>query len=207
MVQLKWIPVICISLRGGARFHRNKKTGRLSTTEEELDSEDERTDTGSADFNLEFRRFWMAKEPSGEWLSCEVWFSQDDDGKSDRYNPDHDHFNEPMPRRLNARRFYLHGEEVKKFTIPWTSVDNSFNEQKNLHYVKYTPQLWAGLNEVAFKVEQLIENLKNLLGSERGLLLVESLVQKMLPAASAEVVHEENRPNNQAGRSRKAVRS
>ncbi len=89
---------------------------------------------------------------------------------------------DPMPRRLNSSHFHLYGEDAKTFRLPYKSTDNSFGEKKQLHYVKYTPQLWAGLNEVASKIEELAGRLNDLLGSEKGLLLVEGIVDKLLPA-------------------------
>ncbi len=181
-MKLDWIPVIQISMEGGARFHRDKKIGRGATTEEELDNEDSRTESGNAHLNLSFSRFWIAKEPSGTWLSCHIWHSEDVDGKSDVYRyGERSAFSDPMPRRLNAHNFYISGEDLKKFSLPFKCSDNNFGKKESVHYVKYTPQLWAGLNELAFKVEELTKKLTELLGEERGLLLVEGLINKLLP--------------------------
>jgi hypothetical protein len=180
-MKLEWIPVILIELNGRTSFHRDKRIGPGATTEVATDPEDERTEHGSADFDLRFKRFYLAKQPNGEWLECDIWYSQDVDGKSDRFEHDTYKFGERSLRRLNSQKLYLHGEDIKNFKIPYKCKDTSFNENKQLHYVKYTPQLWSGLNEIAFKVDELIDKLKQLLGSEKGLLLVEGLLNKLLP--------------------------
>lgn len=179
---LNWIPVIMITLNGHSNFHRDKKIGPGATEEVSTDSEDERVEKGSAHFDLHFERFWMAKQEKGTWLACHIWNSEDVGGKSDSYKSDRDHdFHAPLPRRLNSREFYLHREDVKNFKLPFHHADNSFNDKKECHYVKYTPELWSGLNELAFKVDDLIEKLQKLLGSDKGLRLVEGLVKNLLP--------------------------
>jgi hypothetical protein len=181
LTKLDWFPVVSITLSSKTYFYRDKKLGGGASTEEETEH-GERAESGSARFTLDFKRFWLAKRADGNFLVCTVWHSQDDDGKSDNFNST-ERFYEPSPRRLNASEFYLHGEDVNKFKLPHKGKERSFGNEQETHYVKYTPELWAGLNEIAFKIEDLAAKLSELIGTEKGIALVAGLVQKLLPAA------------------------
>lgn len=175
---LEWIPVIMVNIEGQSYFCRNEKVGPNASTEKDVDQYSEKADKGSARLTLNFNRFWLTKNRHGVWMQCDVWYSEDEGGKSDHYDARRS-FNAPLPRRLNTSEFY-EARMNKDFNIPYTCKTSSFHERDS-HYVKYTPELWAGLNEVAFKLEELTEKLETLLGSEQGLKLVEGLVGKLLP--------------------------
>lgn len=131
--------------------------------------------------NLEFSRYWMAKRPDGVWMQCTVWHSEDSKG-SDNYDFNRNQaIHDPLPRRLNTSEFRIYGFDMNKFKIPIVSKSHDWRE-KPKHYVLYTPELWAALNEVSFRLSELAEKLTGLLTSEAGLKQIEALVQKALPA-------------------------
>jgi hypothetical protein len=178
-VNLDWIPVIMVEIRGEFRAPRDVPFGKGATTEEEVDYEDNRRENGEASLHLHFSRFWIAKRPDGLWISCRIWRSQDDDGKSDRYDSKRDNIHAPSPRRLNSETFYT---AKKDFALPYRCIDSSWGEKRPTHYLRYTPKLWSGLNQIANKLEELNKRLQELVGSDEGIKLIENLVGKLLPA-------------------------
>lgn len=178
---LDWFPVIEVSIRSKTHYATNQPLDRHLSKEE--DSDVDKAETGEVDIDFNFKRFWMAKEPSGKWLHCDVWESLDFKG-SDNFEPGTSKFGDPLPRRLNTHEFHIYGHDLKNFSLPFSYQNNSWGENKPTHYVKYTPQLWAGLNEVAAKLDHLVTRLQELIASEQGLKLVEGLVQKLLPGGT-----------------------
>jgi hypothetical protein len=46
--------------------------------------------------------------------------------------------------------------------------------------VAYTPELWAGLSEIAVRIEELGKKIEALLGNTEGLKAISGLCQKLL---------------------------
>lgn len=182
-VVLDWIPIVQITMGGSVHCSMDKPISRTSSTNVQVDEYDERRESGEAELDLDFKRYWIAKRPDGKWLTCHIWHSQDDGGKSDRYDPKRDHFHAPTPRRLNSTEFWV-ARNNKDFSLPWTEKASA-HERGDTHYVRYTEELWDGLNEIARRMDQLRERLETIVGSDKGRAQLVSNLTKMLPLEKA----------------------
>jgi|ERR1700722_2979067 len=180
-VKLDWIPVITLRVSGNSDYFGQPYPGGQRKDDGALE-DDARSETTKAELRMDCDRSWMAKKPDGEWLECTTWYSEDFAG-SDHYDfkRDSGRGDKPLLRRLNSRKFYWHGKTP--FSIPCLeeSTDHS-NFGVKTHYIAYTEELWAALNDIARRVELLKNNLDALLGDEQKRELLVKNVARLLPA-------------------------
>jgi hypothetical protein len=115
-MELNWIPVLQASVQSMSSATRDKPLSR-GHTETIKETRGSRSEECDANINLNFRRFWLSRTPSGQWMRCDVWYSLDDG--TDTYNPGHRKLGDPLPRRLNSREWRFGDIDMKAFSLPY----------------------------------------------------------------------------------------
>jgi hypothetical protein len=148
-VKMNWVGVIKVVVNG----------------EGADESSDTERGNSSAELEIAFERFWLAKVEN-EWFKCDVWHSEEYEG-SDHYVPNgpRSGFYAPVPRRLNSRKW---GAPKEDFKIPYSYERWEFNEKGSEHYIEYTPELWAALCAICGKIGQLKKGFAGLIASPKG---------------------------------------
>jgi hypothetical protein len=180
-MKLDWIPVIIVELRGNADFVGKRYRDDLPLDEYDLEQQ-RKADATSAELKVSASRAWFAKLPDGRWLECSLWHSEDYKG-SDRFDSKTSErlgTDAPMPRRLNAKEFSWSGKVP--FAIP-CSIEGTAHWEvgEKTHYIHYTEELWAALNEVSRRTQELKRKLDALVGSDDGQKVLIANLQRLLP--------------------------
>lgn len=184
---LPWQPIIDITLKGGSGTFTDVLNNDMHG-DEPYQRKHMRV---VGDLDLEAKRYWLAKRPDGEWMSCEIWDSIDyaaegtswQEERERREKAKEDTFHQPEDRVQNAHRFYTHGRE---FSIPSTrEVEFHGGDQ---FYLPYNEGTWQALNAIGDKVGDLVKQLQELIATDKGRLKLQAFSVRMLSSGKSEAV-------------------